>query len=327
MSHALGLICFDLLCFGLIGCAGSQPRVPVRPRLAAARHRHARRGERVCVARRPLPRAQPRAGATRRARDVRRAVERVLFAFAPSFVTLCVDAREHADCSVCSIVSSFVALLLWNRPRVVFDGLRAATSACLCSSRCPPPSASLCCLWWGRSTCGAGVWTGTRTSSRRNNKYKYKYKILPALSWGQYRLVTQKGLRTLALVSGIVTLFLFHRPITRSAFTLFLCTRIYDSWWLAGDLDTACYDGAHSRWMWGIGVPTLLVYSLGVPLAVALLIRAAASGSSTTDTGPGSTTGSRSSCEAAHRRSGARRMLCACGQTRRGVRAGCARSP
>ena len=85
----------------------------------------------------------------------------------------------------------------------------------------------------------------------------------------------QKGLRTLALVSGIVTLFLFHRPITRSAFTLFLCTRIYDSWWLAGDLDTACYDGAHSRWMWGIGVPTLLVYSLGVPLAVALLIRRA----------------------------------------------------
>ncbi|EQC33792.1 hypothetical protein, variant [Saprolegnia diclina VS20] len=73
------------------------------------------------------------------------------------------------------------------------------------------------------------------------------------------------------VVSVIVLMFLVHPGVTKVIFELFTCTQLgVDSdgdarFFMDPDLDVACYDSSHYRWMLFVGVPSLIVYTLGIP--------------------------------------------------------------
>ncbi|TNV88029.1 hypothetical protein FGO68_gene8850 [Halteria grandinella] len=64
----------------------------------------------------------------------------------------------------------------------------------------------------------------------------------------------------------IVILFLVHPTITREMFNIFNCKTIEGINRLYIDLDVVCYQGMHSVASLGIALPSIIIYSAGIPL-------------------------------------------------------------
>ncbi len=62
---------------------------------------------------------------------------------------------------------------------------------------------------------------------------------------------------------------LLYPTLTRYTFLLFSCRTLVgeQGLFLREDLAMRCYDGAHLYWTVGLGLPSLLIYVLGFPLA------------------------------------------------------------
>ena len=84
-----------------------------------------------------------------------------------------------------------------------------------------------------------------------------------------------KKSRSNFVVSIMVILFLVLPTLNQTTFRLFTCTRITDTISrVSGDLEVPCYEAIHLAYVFGVAVPSLLVYALGIPsLAVFLLYR------------------------------------------------------
>jgi hypothetical protein len=76
------------------------------------------------------------------------------------------------------------------------------------------------------------------------------------------------------VVSLAVTGFLLHMPLTTAALALFTCTRLDDSGrtFLMDDVSIECADPNNIAWTFGIGVPTFALYSIGIPVGVAVVL-------------------------------------------------------
>jgi hypothetical protein len=74
------------------------------------------------------------------------------------------------------------------------------------------------------------------------------------------------------IVSAIVAGFLLHLSLTRVALSLLTCESIQDESFLVGDYSVDCNDPANLAWMYGVGVTSLLVYGVGIPMCGFLVL-------------------------------------------------------
>ncbi|TNV88077.1 hypothetical protein FGO68_gene10837 [Halteria grandinella] len=68
------------------------------------------------------------------------------------------------------------------------------------------------------------------------------------------------------VLTAIVILFLMHPTIVKEMFNLFNCKNIEGIERLYMDLNVVCFEGLHSRAAQWIGIPSILVYGVGIPL-------------------------------------------------------------
>ena len=72
------------------------------------------------------------------------------------------------------------------------------------------------------------------------------------------------------LVSCVVVMVLIHPTLTRRSVELLTCDKISPSstkQFLRSDLEEECWVGRHFNWAVGIGIPFLILYSAGIPIA------------------------------------------------------------
>ena len=72
------------------------------------------------------------------------------------------------------------------------------------------------------------------------------------------------------LVSCVVVMVLIHPTLTRRSVELLTCDKISPSstkQFLRADLEEECWVGRHLNWAVGIGIPFLILYSAGIPIA------------------------------------------------------------
>eukprot|EP00347_Sterkiella_histriomuscorum_P018648 403344713 len=68
------------------------------------------------------------------------------------------------------------------------------------------------------------------------------------------------------IVSTIVVIYTLHPTITRLSTSLFFCMEIdKDEEWLQQDLEIRCWSGQHLLWALSIGIPSLIVWVVGLP--------------------------------------------------------------
>ena len=68
-------------------------------------------------------------------------------------------------------------------------------------------------------------------------------------------------------VSSICVLYSLHPTITRMVSSLFFCMELdKGQQWLREDLEILCWDGQHLHWSIAIGLPSILVWIVGVPI-------------------------------------------------------------
>lgn len=67
------------------------------------------------------------------------------------------------------------------------------------------------------------------------------------------------------IVSSIVIAFLMHLTLTRVALSMLTCDEVAGKRFLVGDYSVDCDDPANHGWMYGVGIPALLIYGGGIP--------------------------------------------------------------
>ncbi|RHY19466.1 hypothetical protein DYB25_001115 [Aphanomyces astaci] len=78
--------------------------------------------------------------------------------------------------------------------------------------------------------------------------------------------------RAKLVVSVIVIMFLIHPSLTNHLFQMFACTQLGSDetgaplYFLNPDLDVKCYTASHYRWMYCVGIPALVGFTLGIPV-------------------------------------------------------------
>jgi len=75
--------------------------------------------------------------------------------------------------------------------------------------------------------------------------------------------------------SCVALLYLVWPSLCSQTFSLFACRSICDdtTTFLRADLDISCWEGVHAHYAWGLGVPMLFLYVIGLPLAALLRVR------------------------------------------------------
>ncbi|KAF0690872.1 Aste57867_17781 [Aphanomyces stellatus] len=79
-------------------------------------------------------------------------------------------------------------------------------------------------------------------------------------------------IRAKLILSIVVIMFLIHPSMSNQFFQMFSCTQLGTDadgkalYYLHPDLDVPCYTPLHNRWMYFVGVPGLVLITLGVPL-------------------------------------------------------------
>ncbi|CDW83870.1 UNKNOWN [Stylonychia lemnae] len=70
------------------------------------------------------------------------------------------------------------------------------------------------------------------------------------------------------IVASIVVLYSLHPTISRMSSSLFFCMELdQNEYWLQSDLQIRCWSSDHIKWSLGIGLSSLLIWTLGIPLA------------------------------------------------------------
>ncbi|CDW74640.1 UNKNOWN [Stylonychia lemnae] len=88
-----------------------------------------------------------------------------------------------------------------------------------------------------------------------------------------YNKPNQKLIRiTKAISTVVILLFLVHPNIVKFVFNLFNCIDIDGEKRVKNDLEILCYVGEHIIWALGIGLPSLVVWGLGIPLFAFVLL-------------------------------------------------------
>ena len=79
-------------------------------------------------------------------------------------------------------------------------------------------------------------------------------------------------------LSITVILFLFYPTVCKTTFALMACRSDLEhgqsAFWLQDDLTTACFDGNHLAVVLAVGLPSALLYVLGLPLGILVALRA-----------------------------------------------------
>ena len=80
---------------------------------------------------------------------------------------------------------------------------------------------------------------------------------------------TPKGQQGFFTPASIVAMQLLYPTLTRYTFLLFSCRTLVgeQGLFLREDLSMRCYEGAHLYWAVGLGLPSLLIYVFGFPIA------------------------------------------------------------
>jgi hypothetical protein len=75
--------------------------------------------------------------------------------------------------------------------------------------------------------------------------------------------------------SCVALLYLVWPSLCSQTFSLFACRSICDdtTTFLRADLDISGWEGVHAHYAWGLGVPMLFLYVIGLPLAALLRVR------------------------------------------------------
>eukprot|EP00347_Sterkiella_histriomuscorum_P002746 403366963 len=76
------------------------------------------------------------------------------------------------------------------------------------------------------------------------------------------------------IVSCVVLLFAIHPTITRMTSSLFFCMELdKKEYWLQTDLEIKCWEGSHLKWSLGIGIPGIILWVVGIPIASFLYLK------------------------------------------------------
>ena len=82
------------------------------------------------------------------------------------------------------------------------------------------------------------------------------------------RKKSRKNLKKNFTLSTVVLLYILHPPLITTGMGLFNCIELESNeFWLVKDLQVRCWDSEHSRFAFGIGIPMLVVWGLGLPIA------------------------------------------------------------
>jgi hypothetical protein len=86
--------------------------------------------------------------------------------------------------------------------------------------------------------------------------------------WSLVNAVKQvQNLKDKVIASLTASIFLLHGTITESMLNLFDCFEIETGeYWLSGETDVRCWTTEHKFYMFAVALPTLLVWSVGLPL-------------------------------------------------------------
>ena len=77
-----------------------------------------------------------------------------------------------------------------------------------------------------------------------------------------------------AIISIIIVLFLLHPSITGMALGLFNCYEVdKGEYWLFKDLSIRCWQGSHPGYAFGLGIPMILFWIIGLPVTGFFIIR------------------------------------------------------
>ena len=69
------------------------------------------------------------------------------------------------------------------------------------------------------------------------------------------------------VVTVCVLVYLFYPTLCKQAFALFTCFKVNDKMYLLADLEEECSVGRHLLYVWLVGIPQLIVFVVGLPLA------------------------------------------------------------
>ena len=72
--------------------------------------------------------------------------------------------------------------------------------------------------------------------------------------------------------SIVIIMFFIYSNIVQMMFDMFNCMLVDDERRLKVDLEIVCYKGAHFFYAFGVSVPALLVWGLGVPIFSYILL-------------------------------------------------------
>ncbi|KAF0720460.1 Aste57867_286 [Aphanomyces stellatus] len=86
-----------------------------------------------------------------------------------------------------------------------------------------------------------------------------------------YLNALRRETRAKLILSIIVIMFLIHPSLTKTIFQMFSCSQLGTDmhgnalYFMDPDLDVACYTTSHYRWIYCVGIPSLIIYTLGIP--------------------------------------------------------------
>ena len=76
------------------------------------------------------------------------------------------------------------------------------------------------------------------------------------------------------MTSVVVVLFMIYPSLIKVAFDLFNCYEIEEGEsWLLHDLQLRCWQSDHLFWSLIIGIPTIIFWVVGIPLAAFMILR------------------------------------------------------
>lgn len=93
--------------------------------------------------------------------------------------------------------------------------------------------------------------------------------LLCAFSWFLLSLFKKTPLFQEKLLNSLVMIiFLLHTTITKTEFSMFACQELKSGeLWLLHDLQQRCWDHNHLRYIWSVGLPSILLWVIALPLA------------------------------------------------------------
>jgi hypothetical protein len=89
-----------------------------------------------------------------------------------------------------------------------------------------------------------------------------------------FKSYTKVQLKNRIIISICVVIFLLHPSITGMSLGLFNCYEIDSGeYWLFKDLSIKCWSGSHPGYAFGLGIPMILCWVIGLPVAGFLIVR------------------------------------------------------